>query len=151
MTIAPLRFEEKGLKLKECLHKEVFISNISTAIDQTQGTKSADMVLVEKSIPCIFYVNMRISEKFVKIILQEGLNDYLDISDAFISGVETFMSTRAFRKNVLRVGQCFFPRLIRDKGLTGEFTFKGNQAEIVLEESDELIDICAPDPERNPL
>ena len=52
---------------------------------------------------------------------------------------------------MLRFGQWLFPRAIGDKGLVGEFNFKGNQAEMVLEESDELIDVCTPDLERNAL
>ena len=61
------------------------------------------------------------------------------------------MNTRVFGKSLQRVGQWVFPRAIADKGLVGELNFKGHQAEMVLEESDELIDVCAPDPERNAL
>ena len=38
-----------------------------------------------------------------------------------------------------------------NKGLAGELHFKGYQVEIVLEESSNLIDICALDLERNAL
>ena len=44
-----------------------------------------------------------------------------------------------------------FPPDIGDEGLVEEFNYKGNEDEIVLEESDKLIDICAPRPERNVL
>ena len=85
------------------------------------------------------------------MILQEGLNNYIEISEDCVTEVETFMSTRVFGKNILRVGKCLFPRSIGNKGLVGEFNFKGNQSEMVLDESNEFIDVCTPDPEHNAL
>ena len=61
------------------------------------------------------------------------------------------MSTVVFGKNIIRVGQWLLPQYIGDKGLLEKFSFKVNQAKIVLEESNEFIGICAPNLERNKL
>jgi len=55
--------------LKEYLCIENFISNILAALDHSQGIKSAAMILVEKSIPCILHIKIRAAEKFAKMLL----------------------------------------------------------------------------------
>ena len=88
------------MKSKEYLRKEVFISNTLETLDQACGTKTAYMILVEKSMPCVLHVNMIISDKFAKMILQEVLNKYLDIANDFICEVETHVNTRVFGKRL---------------------------------------------------
>ena len=47
-------------------------------------------------------MNIRINEKFIKMLLQEDLNNCIDIANNYIEEIEIFMNTRVFSRNALR-------------------------------------------------
>ena len=140
--VSVLTFEGKRNKLREYLLEEKHISQIILALELGNNANDSAMILVHQAVPCVLHMNMRITEKFTKLILQEGLNNNLSDRDAFIVNIEKFMNQSVFGTGIERVGQWKFPVAIEDKGAVGEFTFKGNEAETVLTQSDELVDLC---------
>ena len=55
--------------------KEEYLSYIHTKLDKSRTTKEAAIVLIEQFIPCSLHLNLIITEKTFKVLLQEGLNN----------------------------------------------------------------------------
>ena len=75
--ILPLSFEEKRQRLRKILLKEKFQSDMLFTINRADLTREAALILIEQAIPCSLHMNMRITEKFVKMLLQSGINNNL--------------------------------------------------------------------------
>ena len=73
-SIYNMNFETKLNKLKSLFQEEKCISHIILTIEQFASNRSAAMVLTEYVLLCMLHMNMRDLEKFVKLLLQEGLN-----------------------------------------------------------------------------
>ena len=74
--ISMLNFEGKRQMLKKYLIEEAHIDYVLVALERSRSTKDAALIIVEQAIPCVLHMNMRITEKFVSLLLQEGLNMY---------------------------------------------------------------------------
>ena len=101
--ISVLSFEAKPVKLKGCLIEEMHISNIMLALELGNSAKDSAMVLIEQAMLCQFHTNMRIVEKFTKLLLQDGLNNNIDNREAFVISIERFMNERVFGHGSQRV------------------------------------------------
>ena len=69
------------------------------------------------------------------IVIQEGLNFYIDERESYAEELETLINTRIFRSRVGRIGQWIFPCAIGDKNIVWTFNFKGNEVERIYEKS----------------
>ena len=75
------------------------------------------MALVEQAVPCILHSDMIITEKFVKLIIQQGINFYIDERQSYVEELETLMNTHVCGSGVGRIGQRIFPYAIADKNM----------------------------------
>ena len=71
---------------------------------------------------------MRITEKFVSLLLQESLNVFYntDKKNDYKEAVENFMNQRAFDRSVYASDQQSFLVAIRDLSAVGELNFRDN-------------------------
>ena len=101
------------------------------------------MVLTEEVLPCMLHMSMRVLEKFVKLLLQEGLNYNVQMSMRvdFAYSIEVRVNTNIFGSVEGRVGQWIFPVSIEDPNAIVDLNFKGNQASNVLENYDHLVNL----------
>ena len=104
--IYTMNFESKRNKLKAFLQEEKYISQIILTLEQYTTTRSTAMVLTEDVPLCILHMNMRVLEKFIKLLLQEGLNHNVksNTCNTFISAIEDHMNNNIFRSNKGCVG-----------------------------------------------
>ena len=89
--IMGLSYTGKIELLQTYLIKEEYLSFIFTAIDKSKTTREAALVLTEQCIPCSLHIDLQITEKSIKYLLQEGLNDYIN-NNNFVSTIENFIN-----------------------------------------------------------
>ena len=77
--------------LQTYLMNEEYLSYIFTAIDKSNTTRDAALVLIEQCIPCSLHMDLQVTEKLIKILFQEGLNKCNDYKD-FVLNVEDFIN-----------------------------------------------------------
>jgi len=98
-------------------------------------------MIVEKAIPYSLYINMRITSKIVKYVLQEGLNESIN-KISFKEQINTYFNNVILLTSENRAGQWSFPTAIGNPNVVGDITFKGRAATITLNHIDRLVDIC---------
>lgn len=64
-----LLFENKRQMLKNLLLDEKYKKIIINVVKRSKSTRDAVLIIMEQAIPCCLHINMRITEKFVKILL----------------------------------------------------------------------------------
>ena len=72
--ILPLWYASKKERLYIYLIKEGYLNFIFTAIEKSNTTRDAALVIIEQCIPCSLHIDLRITEKLVKSLLQDSLN-----------------------------------------------------------------------------
>ena len=71
---------------------------------------------------------MIITEKVVKLIIQQGVNFYIEERKSYVEELETLMNTHVCGSWVCWIGQRIFSYAIADKNMVWTFIFKGNEA-----------------------
>ena len=67
--IFSLLYSSKKERLYTYLIKEEYLSFIFTAIEKSNTTRDAALVIIEQCIPCSLHIDLRITEKLVKSLL----------------------------------------------------------------------------------
>ena len=67
---------------------------------------------------------------------------YTEEKDNFIEAVENFMNKRSSDRTAHSSKQWSFPFSIKDKSTVGDLSFRGNEAELILNNYEELVDTC---------
>ena len=83
-------FEDKGLKLKDYLLKSKIINNLRDDIDIYDITSDDCLFTVQKTIPCVIYLENRINKKIITIIIVEGIRkrSSFRVLDKYVKQIE---------------------------------------------------------------
>ena len=84
--------------LKNLLLDEKFKKFVINVIKRSKSTRDAALIIVEQAIPCSLHLNMRITEKFVKMLLQTGMNHNIEQQTVWIGVIEEFINTSVYGK-----------------------------------------------------
>ena len=139
--ILSLSYQQKRNKLREFLVDESFLSNLTLLLTKTNNTRDATLMIVEKAIPCTLHMNMRITGKIVKCLLQEGLNESIN-KNSFKEQINTYFNNFILLSSQNRTGHWSFPVAIGNPDSVGEITFKGRSANVTLNHVEGLAEIC---------
>lgn len=124
-----LSYTAKIELLQVHLIKEEYLSYIYTTLDKSRTTREAALVLIEQCIPCSLHLDLRITEKTFKVLLQEGLNKCENNND-YIKKIEDFINNVVFGRSERRTGHWKFPLAIgsndtvADLSIGGQYTYK---------------------------
>jgi hypothetical protein len=102
-TILARNFEDKRRALKEMVDCEQAILFAVATVHRHETARNLAVALaVEKLIPCILHMKMRLGEKLLEVIVNMGLERYEDgITDAqqrkkFVADLQSIMNTHVF-------------------------------------------------------
>ena len=90
--------------LKSLLLEENFKNFVINVIRRSKSTREATIIIMEQALPCLLYMNMRITEKFVRMILQAEMNHNINNCNELISLIEKFINTTIYGKGADRLG-----------------------------------------------
>ena len=116
-----LSYTAKIELLQVHLIKEEYLSYIYTTLDKSRTTREAVLVLIEQCIPCSLHLDLRITEKTFKVLLQEGLNKCENNND-YIKKIEDFINNVVFGRSERRTGHWKFPLAISSNNTVGYLT-----------------------------
>lgn len=128
--------------LKGLLLDEKFKALVIKSVKRSNSTREVALIIIEQEIPCSLHMNTRIMEKFVKMMLQSGINNNINSFNEWITQIEQFVNTSIYDKGAGRLGYWKIPINIDKNNVIIDVSFKGNYAEKVLRYSSELIDTC---------
>ena len=145
--IMGLSYTGKIELLQTYLIKEEYLSFIFTAIDKSKTTREAALVLIEQCIPCSLHMDLRITEKSIKKLLQEGLNDCINNND-FVSTIENFINNEVFGRSERRTGHWKFPFAIASNDTVGDLSIGGKYTSKYYDNYIGLVDVSIENEER---
>ena len=88
-----MNYQSKINKLKNYSNEEKYMSYILNVLETSTSVIEAALALVEQAVPCILHSDMIITENFVKLIIQQGINFYIDERQSYVEELETLMNT----------------------------------------------------------
>ena len=110
--------------LSTYLIKEEYLSYIYITLDKSKTTKDAALVLIEQYIPCSLHLDLRITEKTFKCLLQDGLNECVDKNN-FIKKIKDFINNVVFGRDERRTCHWKFPLAIGSNDTVGDLSIGG--------------------------
>ena len=110
--------------LQTYLIKEEYLSYIYLTLDKSKTTRDAALVLIEQCIPCSLHLDIRITEKTFKCLLQDGLNECVDKNE-FIQKIEDFINNVVFGQDEHRTSHWKFPLAIGSNDTVGDLSIGG--------------------------
>lgn len=133
--------------LQTYLMNEEYLSYIFTAIDKSNTTREAALVLIEQCIPCSLHMDLRITEKLIKMLLQEGLNKCDDWKN-FASNVQDFINNEVFGRADRRTGHWKFPFAIASNDTVGDLSISGKHTSKYYDNYNGLVDVSIENEEK---
>jgi hypothetical protein len=136
--------------LRERLEQEIELKRLLRAIDVCTPDPKA-IVHINKTIPCILHLEIRVGIKMFFMIASQGLSVQTDKKkqDDYVSNIEKVVNQNILG-TYIQPCQWFFPMKVKEidgeKNLLvlGEVGFTNPRVHVIVQSLELLIDVCIP-------
>ena len=121
--------EQRRKKLKNILFDGCEVLILRKAIDRQKDTMHKELTSIDKCIPCILHLEMRVSEKILEMLIAQGFKFRLSGREKndYKEKITSIVNEEMF-KHVNTLGQWRFPESKNGKTLMGEVKLTNGQA-----------------------
>ena len=129
MGINSEKFKKLYTKVKNILFDGCEVLILRKAIDRQKDTMHKELTSIDKCIPCILHLEMRVSEKILEMLIAQGFKFRLSGREKndYKEKITSIVNEEMF-KHVNTLGQWRFPESKNGKALMGEVKLTNGQA-----------------------